>query len=341
MKAVKTMKKIYIESRLVIVLLIAFIAVSYIFTCCVLAFFNKISWTFCIATGVLCIDCIIAWFWVVLPYRHAKHLLSLFATGYSFTGIFEERYPFNKEMEGMQKRIKELCNTDEMMTLSKRQAQFIALQNQINPHFLYNTLEGIRSEALTSGLNTVANMAEALSTFFRYTISQVENLVTLKMELDNTKNYFFIQQYRFGNKLQLKIDIDDDVERVLKYKIPKLTLQPIVENSIIHGLEDKVEGGHILIKVITTDKRLLITISDDGIGMNEDRLEKIQSCLVRHSVNNELISKDGKQGGIALQNVNNRIKILFGEEYGLSIESCLDVGTDVHISIPCTEETEI
>jgi two-component system sensor histidine kinase YesM len=240
-------------------------------------------------------------------------------------------------MEIAQDKLTELLNTDQMMNLSKRQAQFLALQNQINPHFLYNTLEGIRSEALVAGLESVANMTEALSTFFRYTISYVENLVTLKMELDNTENYFFIQQYRFGTRLHLSIEIDgDDKDRILRCKIPKLTLQPIVENSIIHGLECKVGEGNLRIKIIATSSRMLINVSDDGIGMDESVLHKIQDGLEHRSF--EYVKTDKSKNGIALENVNNRIKLVFGEQYGLSLESCLGVGTDVHISLPLSTE---
>jgi two-component system sensor histidine kinase YesM len=333
------MKKIYLETRAAVVFLAA-CGVSLFMILAAVFNYEKTSVSpllVIIPALVLSADVITAWFWLVIPYRHAKHMLSLFASGYSFSGISDARYPLNEEMEGVQKKVAEFLNTDQMMNLSKRQAQFIALQNQINPHFLYNTLEGIRSEALTSGLESVASMAEALSTFFRYTISQIENLVPLKMELDNTKNYFFIQQYRFGKRLHLSVEIDEeDRERVLKYKIPKLTLQPIVENSIIHGLEGKMGEGHLRIKVVTTKDRLLITVSDDGTGIEEKMLDEIRNSFTVRSFNYVTGGPGGQHSGIALQNVNNRIKILFGEEYGLSIESCPGVGTDVHISLPCT-----
>jgi len=333
------MKKIYLETRA---------AVVFVTAVCAGLFLSVIS-AFClygrepplllvvIPACVLLADGITAWFWVVVPYLHGKHILSLFVSGYSFRGISDVRYPLNRELEAVQDKVTELLNTDQMMNLSKRQAQFIALQNQINPHFLYNTLEAIRSEALTSGLESVASMTEALSTFFRYTISQVETLVPLKMELDNTQNYFFIQQYRFGRRLHLSVEIDEeDREKVLKYKIPKLTLQPIIENSIIHGLEGKVGEGHLRIKILTTVDRLIITVSDDGIGIDERVLEEIQNSFTVRSINYAAARGDSRRGGIALQNVNNRIKILFGEEYGLTMESCVGVGTDVHVSLPCT-----
>ena len=128
-----------------------------------------------------------------------------------------------------------LLDTGKLLSVSKRQAQYLALQNQINPHFLYNTLEGIRSEAVAGGLNVVADMTEYLAKFFRYTISKVENLLSVTEELENIETYFAIQQFRFGDRLRL--EIDDPEPGIQNCQIPKLTMQPLVENAIIHGLE--------------------------------------------------------------------------------------------------------
>nr|WP_320129259.1 sensor histidine kinase [uncultured Sphaerochaeta sp.] len=225
------------------------------------------------------------------------------------------------------------------MNASKRQAQFLALQNQINPHFLYNTLEGIRSEALIAGLTSVASMTEALSTFFRYTISNVENLVTLEQELENTRNYFFIQQFRFGTRLKLIVTLDEeDRNETMHYRIPKLTLQPIVENCIIHGLECKVGEGILRIHIETTQSRLLVTISDDGVGMEPSVLSNMNRSLSIRSL--DYVRHDEVHVGIALVNVNNRIKLLFGEQYGLTVTSQAGVGTDVLIVLPRSVEEQ-
>lgn len=208
------------------------------------------------------------------------------------------------------------------------------MQNQINPHFLYNTLEGIRGEAITAGLDNVAQMTEALATFFRYTISNLENLVTLEDELGNIENYFIIQQYRFGERLRLQVVCDeDDRAELLQCRIPKLTLQPIVENSIVHGVERKIGRGNLRIKIEGTAKRLLITVSDDGLGMEEDVLASLNRQI--SSTRFDYVCSDTKrEGGIALVNVNNRIKLLFGEQYGLCIYSTPGVGTDVEVTLP-------
>ena len=195
----------------------------------------------------------------------------------------------------------------------------------------------IRSEALLAGLDSVAEMTEALATFFRYTISQVEHLVTLEDELANIENYYYIQQFRFGDKLTLSIEYDreDDADKleVLQYRLPKLTLQPIVENSIYHGIERKIGRGNLVIRIGVSDQRLRIRVSDDGMGMEEKTLRQLNEKLSRLALDDEDMSSS-KKGGIAVVNVNNRIKLLFGEEYGVVFYSREGVGTDVMITLP-------
>ena len=233
-----------------------------------------------------------------------------------------------------EKKISEILNSTQVVNLNKRQAQYLALQNQINPHFLYNTLDGIRSEALIAGVESVAEMTEALAAFFRYTISKTENMVAVEEELDNCKTYFKIQQYRFGDRLRLHIECDEeDRESILRCLIPILTLQPILENSIIHGTELKIGTGNLTIRLGLTQTRLLIKISDDGVGMDEQTLERLNEKLGK-TVEQFDLQKNEKSGGIALVNVNNRIQLLFGKEYGMHIFSMEGVGTEVEITIP-------
>lgn len=271
---------------------------------------------------------------VYLPYRETSKVLRLFAGGYTMQGIYDLRYPYSPEIEMAVEKLWELVGTRELISSTKKQAQYLALQNQINPHFLYNTLEGIRGEALMQGLDNIADMTEALATFFRYTISNLENLVTLEDELRNIENYFFIQRYRFGERLSLAVEYDEEDKNVLMhYRLPKLTLQPIVENSIIHGVEHKVGRGNVRIKIETTAKRLIIHVSDDGLGMDEERLSLLNEKLNRQAFEYER-NDEAARGGIAVTNVNNRIRLLFGEEYGIVVYSTLGQGTDVEITLP-------
>lgn len=279
--------------------------------------------------------------WIYIPYKETSKVLKLFAKGYTMEGIYELRFPFSPEMEDAVKKLKGLINTNELIRSSKRQAQYLALQNQINPHFLYNSLEGIRGEAIMAGLDNVAEMTEALATFFRYTISNMENLVTIEDELANIENYYIIQQYRFSERLNLNIEYDrEDKAEILKCRLPKLTLQPIVENSIFHGIERKMGKGNVNIKLEATSRRIIITVSDDGLGMEEERLAELNEKLKTQSF--DYVKPDSeRKGGIAIINVNNRIKLLFGEEYGINIYSTLNYGTDVEITLPrITKEGE-
>ena len=230
------------------------------------------------------------------------------------------------------KKFDKMLDKQNIIQLSTKHAELLALQNQINPHFLYNTLEAIRGDALCEGMNDIADTTEALSTFFRYTISDTGNLVTLEDELENIENYFKIQKYRFGERISMQVDFPEDYARVLQCRLPKLTLQPILENSIIHGTELKVGKGHLTIYLQRTGERLLIQVSDDGVGMDEETLARLNGKLGKGGLVGA--SAGSQRGGVALVNVDNRIRLLFGEEYGLHVYSMPELGTTVEITLP-------
>lgn len=213
-------------------------------------------------------------------------------------------------------------------TLSVKQATLRTLQSQINPHFLYNTLDSIRSQALEYKVNEIAEMTEALSSFFRYSVSQSESVVSLYRELHYVETYFKIQRYRFNNRFELRVICES--EKLMDYMLPKFTIQPIVENCIFHGLEPKAGTGHITIRIISTGKRIIINISDDGVGMDADTLRTIEKRLSGE----EFDSVENEQQGVALMNVHKRIRLLFGEEYGLMISSQQVLGTEIEITLP-------
>ncbi|MDD2980978.1 MAG: histidine kinase [Hespellia sp.] len=283
------------------------------------------------------------WTKIFLPYQQSERMLKRFLDGYSMSDYGELGLPIltPNTADEIQK-FDELFRSPQMFDLNKRQAQYLALQNQINPHFLYNTLESIRGEALIAGLDSVADMTEALATFFRYTISKVENLVSVEEELENCKTYFRIQQYRFGSRLQLHFDYrEEEWEEIKRCRIPKLTLQPILENSIIHGTELKIGTGNLRIQFERTEERLIIRISDDGVGMDESTLWELNKKL-RKDNTAASYQQPGEKGGIALVNVNNRIHLIFGDEYGMHVFSIQGEGTDVEIVLPgVTSDREI
>lgn len=211
------------------------------------------------------------------------------------------------------------------------QAELDALQSQINPHFLYNTLDSIRGQALYEGAADIAEMTEALSTFFRYSISNRNSVVTLEEELENVRNYFHIQQFRFNNRFRLSIlpAPRADLEQCL---LPKLTLQPIVENAIQHGMEGKLGGGSIIIRIEGTEHLIQVTVSDDGMGMNDETLTRMQARLSGDTVTDTPSSR----GGLALPNVARRIRLLFGKNYTVQMMSTQGIGTDVVLTLPRT-----
>lgn len=304
---------------------------------CLLAAGANAGWSLVLISACVCQAALALCFYlrVLRPYFRSERMFGFFLEGYTLESLEEMHLtPLSPTSERLVDRIREDFNASHLLKLSKRQAQYRALQNQINPHFLYNTLESIRSEALIAGLSSVADMTEALAVFFRYTISKVENLVSVEEEVQNCETYFRIQQYRFGQRLQLAVRCaPEDRADIYRCRIPKLTLQPILENGIIHGTEEKVGAGRLTVLLERTDRLLKITVSDDGAGMDEATLSRLSDRLDK-SGRAFQEEREEAGGGVALVNVNNRIHLLFGEQYGLHVYSMPDVGTDVQIVLP-------
>lgn len=235
--------------------------------------------------------------------------------------------------------LKSIENQD-MLKTENIHAGYSVLQNQINPHFLYNTLEAIRSDALLNGVKSIADTTEALATFFRYTISNINSMVTLEAELNNSESYFVVQKFRFEDKISLKIELGDEDFSILDCKMPKLTLQPIIENAVIHGLERKLGNGSVCINVSASDNMLVIRILDDGIGMDEITVNNINEKMnLPHA--NHLFNETSSNESIGLLNVNSRIKIMFGDEYGLRLNSIKNFGTSVYVHLPLVKKDSV
>lgn len=220
----------------------------------------------------------------------------------------------------MIQKIDTLIKDDYTKQILIKDAQLKALQAQINPHFLYNTLDSINWMAKLNQQRDISVMVESLGNLLRSAISGKEPIITLKEEVQLLKDYLTIQKMRFGDRLQFQLEID---QQWLSLKIPKLILQPIVENSINYGLENTLGICRITVKAVPDSDCLNITVIDNGPGIPDELLKKLAQGEVKP-----------KGSGIGLQNIDHRIKLIFGEEFGLSVTSELGVGTKVLIRIP-------
>lgn len=210
-----------------------------------------------------------------------------------------------------------------------RKSQYDMLQTQINPHFLYNTLETINWMAynLSNSENPVSKSLINLASFFRNTLTS-GYFVSIENEIKYTKEYVNILALRYGDLFDIEWDID---ESILSYTIIKICLQPIIENAVYHGIKQKNDKGLIKIKGLCDDNNIILIVSDDGIGIEKDALDELNKTLSETSFTNE-------KSHIGLSNVNQRIKIIFGDSYGIHVESTVGVGTDVYVTIPKKEQ---
>jgi two-component system sensor histidine kinase YesM len=224
----------------------------------------------------------------------------------------------------MVENIKKLINDVYVAEINFKDAQFNALQAQINPHFLYNTLETIHF-MIVIGDNKAIKMVQLLGDLFRVGIGRGERFITLGQEVNHVRLYLEIQQIRYSNKFQVTIDMSEEVNQLY---IIKFILQPIVENSIYHGIELMEEDGLISITGRIEAGQLVIRVTDNGIGMNESTLNELQDKLEGRI----------KTKGIGFTNVNERIRLNFGNEYGVFVESRENSGTTVTIRLPVIKE---
>jgi len=199
-----------------------------------------------------------------------------------------------------------------------------ALQAQVNPHFLFNTLNTIARLALLEGASKTQEIVYALADLLRENLRDIDVPRTLEKEVKATKDYLAIQQVRFGDRIQTFIDIDPQIMNMM---IPALTLQPLIENSIIHGLEKKIEGGQIYISGRIEGEEIVITVRDTGVGVDIEHIRNIFSAGKRTITH-------GHTTGIGLINVHKRIQHHFGSEYGLKMESQVGEGTSCSIHLP-------
>lgn len=228
-------------------------------------------------------------------------------------------FGFNRMVD----RLKIFINDAYVAEIKQKQAELSALKSQIRPHYLYNTLEVIRMNAVYNDDEEVADMILALSNQLKYVIDYGEDWVSVQEELNHLEDYFYIIRVRYENRIELRLQIAEEVRR--DYPILKLSLQPIVENAIQHGIRPKGGKGSVLVSLEVAGSKLVVTIYDDGAGIGEDRLLELQQLLAESKAPSK---------NIGMKNVHDRIKTICGEDYGLTINSMEHVGTSVQLLLP-------
>lgn len=223
---------------------------------------------------------------------------------------------YNSMLDNIENLIEQVYKLE----ISQRQAELEFLKMQINPHFLYNTLDTITFMAYTTDNQDVVDVTVALAELLRATVKQ-NNFITIEEELKTINNYLVIQKYRFGEKINVEFQVDEQANKVI---IPNFLLQPLVENAIIHGLEPKLSNGNLIIHIEQKGEFVYFEVSDNGVGMNKATLEKIYKESDDSSIKNF----------IGLKNVYKRLKIYYGDECTLMIESEINVGTKIYFRIP-------
>jgi len=275
---------------------------------------------------------------IVLSFRYARRLTrpieSLNAKMKSIQmGRFDiaatledEQYPMDetgqmhRNFRIMVQRINDLINENYLKQLAIKESEYKALQAQINPHFLYNTLESINWHAKIAGQPHISRMVESLAYLMRHSINQQEPLVTLGEEMTFISHYITIQKVRFEERLDFRMDIPEELRSCV---VPKLVLQPLVENAIQYGLERIIGTCSIRISASRREHMLVIEVHDNGPGIDQKAIELIFAGKLRT-----------RKTGLGIRNIHERIRLMFGEEYGLQIESKPGEGTTVRIRVP-------
>lgn len=235
--------------------------------------------------------------------------------GHEFSGMLNDIEKLNRKIFQSTTDLYEL-------KVQKQEAELAYLRSQIDPHFLYNTLEVIRKMAFGKNAPEIAQMALDMGNIFRYSAKGGDE-VSLEEEISIIKSYIRIQQMRFDGKIEVFYFISEDV---LQLKVMKMLLQPIVENSIFHGLEPKTGKGSLYIGARIEEEMLVIIVKDDGVGIDREGLEEIQKELLEENADTSR--------HVGTLNTNARIRLFYGKEYGVSIESCIEDGTTVILRLP-------
>jgi two-component system sensor histidine kinase YesM len=289
-------------------------------------------YTYIIGVITLLLASIASWFFtssIINPVNKLKALMKNVEEG-RFDLPFHSKYndeigQLGKSYNKMIQEISRLIQVVYTEQKNKREAELKILQAQIKPHFLYNTLDTIQWMAYEYKANRIVDIVNALTTLFRIGLNKGNEFITIREEIKHVESYLIIQMTRYESKLEYVINVD---ERVNNYQIIKLLLQPLVENAIYHGIRNKRGKGKILIHVTQETNSLLLIVRDTGIGIPEEKVNELNEVL--HNKN----SMQHKQHGYGLFNVNDRIKLIYGLDYGLTIESKYTEWTMVKINLP-------
>ena len=238
-----------------------------------------------------------------------------------------------KDFNIMISEIKKLLHRITEQQEQKRKSELKALQMQINPHFLYNTLDSVIWMAEGKKQEEVIAMSSALARLFRLSISRGKEIIDVASEVEHVANYLTIQKIRYKDKLDYRLEVP---EEILGYKTVKIILQPLVENAIYHGIKNKAGTGIITIAGSRTASGIELTVQDDGVGMDPERLERLRQSLAGEREPDET-EPSSPHSGLGVRNVDERIKLYFGSGYGLVYESAEDQGTLVRVRLPALE----
>ena len=253
---------------------------------------------------------------------HVEYPNEISELGINLNQMLDDIDSLSREIQLTQKRMYE-------MEIAKKQMEITSYRNQINPHFLYNTLECIRAMALYHKVQEIADISASLSNIFRYSVKG-NDFVTIADEIAHVKEYAKIIEFRFMKRIQVQIETDDDV---LSERMLKMLLQPIVENAVFHGLEKKIGQGMVLVEAKRSGaNQVKFVISDNGYGMEEGQFKSLLCLLDRDKVQNS--AENDSSQGIGIANIYRRIKLFYGDGAAMSIQSKLHAGTTVSITIP-------
>ena len=274
---------------------------------------------------------------LILPLENTVNALEKFSRGDFAVRLKENRCDeigklnriFNKAI----KEINELMQKVTQSEILNKEMEFKTLQSQMNPHFLYNTLDAINWLAFKEKQTEICNLVAAISSLIRASISNKKSIITIEQELDYVKNYIYIQHIRYKDRFDTIYDID---ESLLKQAVPKLIIQPIVENAIIHGIENSKNKNLLYISIKRENECIVIIVKDTGIGMTDEKVSE----LLKEPLNAEG-DEQKAHTNLGLYAVHKRIQLMYGDLYGLAVHSQAGEGTTVTLHIPFTKKQEI